>query len=61
MARNTKKKEKNDKGHEIGGMLFVGSIIIFGIFGLLYGTGLGWVLGVGIGFILMALAMMRCK
>jgi|GEM_PF-2870421 len=48
---------KAKTSEEIGGMLFVGSIIVFGVIGMMFwNTGLGWVLGVGVGFILMALA-----
>ena len=55
-------RRKKDDGHEAAGMLFVGSILIFGILGLIvWNTGLGWVLGVGIGFILMGLARMLGK
>jgi len=50
-------KTKAKTSEEIGGMLFVGSIIVFGVIGMMFwNTGLGWVLGVGVGFILMALA-----
>jgi len=64
MAKKGAKDEKDKKDkkydNEIGGLLFVGSILIFGVLGMmLLNTGLGWILGVGIGFILMALARMK--
>jgi hypothetical protein len=61
-ARASKAPANEDKDYEAAGMLFVGSILIFGILGLMvWNTGLGWVLGVGIGFILMAIARMFGK
>ena len=57
--RNAKKK---DSDYEAAGLLFVGSILVFGVLGMLiWNTGLGWILGVGVGFILMAGANMAGK
>jgi hypothetical protein len=56
------KPAKSHHDDEVAGLLFVGAILIFGFLGLMFwGTGLGFALGVGIGFILMGLAKMKCR
>lgn len=49
-------KEENGKGYEAGGMAFVGSIIVGTGLGLLFKRpDIGAILGVGVGFLVMAI------